>query len=68
MPLQLILHLGAKSKATIPREAIADPSGLLQWLGADRACIGFAKPGDVAARARALKAILGQWVKFVPAA
>lgn len=68
VPLQLILHLGAKSKATIPRDAIADPSGLLQWLGPDRACIEFVEPGEVAARARALKAILGQWVKFVPPA
>lgn len=68
VPLQLILHLGAKSKATIPRDAIADPSGLLQWLGPDRACIGFGKAGEVAARTRNLKAVLGQWVKFVPAA
>lgn len=66
VPLQLILHLGAK-KSFVPRGDIEDPAGLLQWLGPDRACIGFAEPGAVAARASALQAIVRQWVRHVPA-
>lgn len=66
VPIQLILHLGAK-KAALPSGAIQDPDGLLQWLGPDRACIDFAAPGDVGRRADSLKAILGQWIQYVPA-
>jgi hypothetical protein len=66
VPLQLILHLGAK-KSSLPPGAIEDPTGVLQWLGPDRACISFAKTGAVAAKAAALQAIVCQWVRHVPA-
>ena len=66
VPLQLILHLGAK-KAALPVGAVQDPDRLLQWLGPDRACIDFSAPGDVGRRVDALKAILRQWVQHVPA-
>lgn len=66
VPLQLILHLGAK-KAALPSGAIQDPDRLLQWLGPDRACIDFSVPGDVGRRTDALRAILHQWVQHVPA-
>lgn len=65
VPLQLILHLGAK-KQKLPPAAIKDPTGLLKWLGPDRACISFTHPGEVKSCAGALKAILGQWVQHVP--
>ena len=64
--LQLVLHLGAKSTATIPRESIHDPSGILKWLAKDRACIEFKEPGDVATHSAALQRILRQWVRHVP--
>jgi hypothetical protein len=66
VPLQLILHLGAR-KSALPPGAIDDPGGLLTWLGPDRACVDFAGPGDVGARADALLAILRQWLRHVPA-
>ena len=66
VPLQLILHLGAR-KSAIAREAIQDPSSLLKWLAPDRACIDFAEPGAVAAAADAIQAIVRQWVRHVPA-
>ena len=66
VPLQLILHLGAK-KAVLPPGAVEDSGGLLQWLGPDRACIDFTAPGDVGKHAEALRAILRQWVQYVPA-
>ena len=66
VPLQLILHLGAKKQHGIAREAIDDPAGLLQWLGPDRACVGFPGTGAVATHADALQAIVRQWVRHVP--
>lgn len=66
VPLQLILRLGAK-KAALPSGAIQDPNGLLQWLGPDRACIDFPAPGDVGRHTNAVKAILRQWIRHVPA-
>lgn len=65
--LQLILHLGAKKQA-MPTDAIADPSGLLTWLGPDRASVSFPTAGSVAARRNQLTAILKQWIRHVPAA
>ncbi|KAF1714652.1 hypothetical protein CSC74_15490 [Pseudoxanthomonas yeongjuensis] len=63
--VQLILHLGAKPKRTVPPEAIADPEGLLKWLGADRASVGFAGTTDLAHKSDALVAIIRQWIKHV---
>jgi hypothetical protein len=42
VPLQLILHLGAK-KGAIPSGTVEDPDGVLKWLGPDRACIDPAR-------------------------
>lgn len=64
--LLLILHLGAK-KAALPAGAIADPQGLLKWLGPDRASIAFCSDDDVRSRADALAAIVRQWIAHVPA-
>jgi Domain of unknown function (DU1801) len=64
-PLQLILHLGAK-KQILPADAIADPGGLLTWLGPDRAIVSFPISGSVAAKRKHLTAILKQWVQHVP--
>jgi len=66
VPLQLILHLGAK-KSSIARNSIEDPHGLLQWLGPDRACISFASPGSIATQVASVQHIVRQWVQHVPA-
>jgi hypothetical protein len=62
----LILHLGAKAR-DMPdgRLAIADPGGLLKWLGKDRAQVGFASAADFTARLPALQAIIRQWITHV---
>jgi len=60
-----IRHLGAK-KNSIAREAIEDPDGLLEWLGPDRASIGFPSPGSVAARTAAVQHIVRQWGDMCP--
>lgn len=63
--LQLILHLGAKSKRAVPPGAIADPDGLLKWLGTDRASISFKGPEDLAQKSHALGAIVRHWIRYV---
>jgi len=57
----LVLHLGAGKRA-LAQDAIADPQGLLTWLGADRATLSFKGAAEVDARARALQAVLKQWM------
>jgi hypothetical protein len=59
--LLLVLHLGAGKKA-LPEGAIADPEGLLTWLGADRATWSFTGVQDVDAHAAALQSLLRQWM------
>lgn len=62
----LILHLGAK-KAGLPAIAIADPLGLLKWLGPDRASLAFRDERDVLAKGDALAGIVRQWIGHVRA-
>lgn len=63
--LQLILHLGATSKRTVPSGAIDDPEGLLKWLGPARASIVFTDSADLARRHDALVAVVRQWIQHV---
>ncbi|MGM9482305.1 DUF1801 domain-containing protein [Roseateles sp. NT4] len=62
----LILHLGAKARE-LPEGglAIADPGGLLKWLGRDRAQVEFASTADFDARLAELQAVLKQWIRSV---
>ena len=62
--VQVILHLGAKKRAT-PRPDIADPAGLLEWLGPDRASVKFTGQPDLVAKREAFEAILRQWITHV---
>ena len=62
----LILHLGAKAR-TQPEGSItvADPTGLLKWLGRDRAQVEFASAADLAAKLPALQAVIQQWIRHL---
>lgn len=62
--VRLILHLGA-ARRELPREAIADPHGLLEWLGPDRAIMGFRSAQELAANEATLVAIVRQWLRHV---
>ena len=62
---QLILHLGAKAKRSVPPGAIADPHDLLNWLGPDRASVKFATREDLAQKSEPLAAIVREWIKHV---
>lgn len=62
----LILHRGAKARE-LPDGglALADPTGLLKWLGRDRAQVEFASPADFAAKLPALQAVIQQWIRHL---
>ncbi len=64
--LALILHLGAKVRA-LPAGGldIPDPTGLLKWLGPDRAQIEFTSAADLAGKLPALKTLLRAWIRHV---
>lgn len=64
--LGLILHLGAKARA-LPEGGLAidDPTGLLKWLGKDRAQIEFSSAADLATKLPALQAVLRQWIHHI---
>lgn len=63
--LRLILHLGARPGRAVPRDAIADPDGLLKWLGPDRASVSLQDSDDLAHKGKALVAIIRQWIRHV---
>jgi len=59
------LHFGAKKRGIKPRDALADPNGLLQWLAADRAMVTFADVADLNAKAFAFANVLREWIRHV---
>jgi hypothetical protein len=62
--VQLILHLGAKKRAASALK-IDDPTGLLEWLGADRASVKFASKRELSDKHAALERVLRQWIECV---
>ena len=60
----VILHLGAKARDGA-QPSISDPTGLLRWLGKDRAIVCFAESTDVESRRAAFGAIVARWIAFV---
>lgn len=64
--VQVILHLGAKTRDTsVSGIAIADPESLLEWLAKDRASVKLRDMKDVEARRSALADVIRQWIKHV---
>ena len=62
--VQVILHLGAKTRDTAGL-AIADPESLLEWLAKDRASATFRDLNDIDARRSAFTDIIRQWITHV---
>ncbi len=60
----VVLHLGARARDGA-RPVIADPTGLLRWLGKDRAIVRFAEPADIESQRAAFAAVVTQWIAFV---
>lgn len=63
--VQLILHLGAKVRLHQKSLKIADPRGLLKWLGKDRALVTLGAGRDIPANRAAFEAIVRAWIKHV---
>jgi hypothetical protein len=63
--LQVVLHTGAKKRATPLDIAIDDPAGLLRRLAPDRAIITFSTLEDIEGKGAALVDIVRQWVAQV---
>jgi hypothetical protein len=64
--VRLILHTGAKVKATAKAGVkVADPSGLIEWLAPDRGVVTFRDKADVSAKREAFEAVLREWIQWV---
>ena len=62
--VRVIFHLGARVKDT-PGFAIADPAGLLEWLGKDRALVTLRDVDDVANKRAGLQALVRAWIEWL---
>jgi hypothetical protein len=64
--VQVILHLGAKTRDTTTAGfVIADPESLLEWLVPDRASAKFRDLNDIEAQRSAFANIIRQWITHV---
>lgn len=61
--VQLILHLGAKTRPDLKAFKLTDPNGLMKWLGKDRALVTLGAGRDIPANRKALEAIVRAWIK-----
>ncbi len=62
--VQLVLHFGAKKRsAPVDRSAVADPAGLLTWLGDDRASLVVRDTADVAEKQAAIAEMIREWLR-----
>lgn len=60
----VVLHTGVKARAAGARGlSIADPAGLLQWLGKDRGVVRFPNAKMAKASQAAFRAIVRQWIE-----
>ncbi|MCS5734998.1 DUF1801 domain-containing protein [Herbiconiux daphne] len=60
--VRVVLHTGAKADPGHPDVAIDDPSGLLSWLGHNRALVSFSTLADIDAGRDDFIAVLRQWI------
>jgi hypothetical protein len=64
--VQIILHLGTKTRATATTGiVIADPDLLLVWLAKDRASVTFCDLNDIDVRRSAFAQIIRQWITYI---
>jgi uncharacterized protein YdhG (YjbR/CyaY superfamily) len=63
--VQLIFHLGAKVRPGQRTFTIADPKGLMNWLGKDRASVTLGAGRDIPDNRAAFEAIVKAWLEYV---
>ena len=61
--VQLIFHLGAKTRPDLKAFKLADANELMNWLGKDRAMVTLGVGRDIPANRKALEAIVRAWIK-----
>ena len=62
--VQLVLHFGAKKRSSpVNRAAVADPAGLLTWLGDDRASLAVRDPAEVTEKKSAITELIREWLR-----
>ncbi len=61
--VQLIFHLGAQTRADLKAFKLADPNGLVKWLGKDRAMVTLGSGRDIPKQRKALETIVRAWTK-----
>lgn len=59
----IILHRGAKARAG--KVEVADPEGLVEWLGPDRGAVRFTSAAAVRQARSALQALVQEWIAQV---
>jgi Domain of unknown function (DU1801) len=60
--VELIFHRGAKKRSDSAAFAFTDPTGLMKWLGPDRAVVVLADRGDTDTNAAAIVALIETWM------
>ncbi|KOP80082.1 hypothetical protein AN957_23400 [Cytobacillus solani] len=64
--IRLIFHCGAKVKERKTNEPlISDPSGVLEWIAADRVMMKFTDKNDIKAKEEKLKEVITMWLKVI---
>ena len=63
--VQVILHLGAKNRPNLKAFEIADPKGLMKWLGKDRAIVTLGTGRELTANRSAFASIVKAWIAHV---
>lgn len=61
----IILHAGAKAKGLLLKDAIADPDGMVNWLGSDRGQVLFKDMQDIQRKEPALGGLLRAWIEHL---
>lgn len=63
--VQLVFHLGAKARPDVKAMQVADPAGLMKWLGKDRALVSLGAGAALKKNLPALEAIVREWIRYV---
>lgn len=63
--LQLVFHLGAKARPDLKAFKLADPNGLMKWLGKDRALVTLGAGREIAENRKAFETIVRAWITHV---
>lgn len=61
----IVLHAGATARGLDLRALVADPHGLLDWRGKDRALVALRGAAEIRKHRAALQALVRAWIRHV---